>query len=157
MVRTIIYVDGFNFYYGAIKNTAYKWLDIKSVFQKLLSSNHHISGIKFFTAPVSGLYNPLKPVKQMNYLNALKYHIPELNIVWGHFLTHTISMRSADPSVTKKYVKVYKTEEKGSDVNLAVHLLNDGWLNSYDCAIVVSNDSDLSEAMRLVKNIIRIK
>lgn len=48
-------------------------------------------------------------------------------------------------------VEVWKTEEKGSDVNLAIHLLNDAWLDSYDCAIVVSNDSDLAESMYLVK------
>lgn len=48
-------------------------------------------------------------------------------------------------------VDIIKTEEKGSDVNLAVRLLNDGWLDAYDCAVVVSNDSDLAEAMRLVK------
>lgn len=48
-------------------------------------------------------------------------------------------------------VNIIKTEEKGSDVNLAVHPLNDGWLDAYDCAVVVSNDSDLAEAMRLVK------
>lgn len=48
-------------------------------------------------------------------------------------------------------MEVIRTEEKGSDVNLAVHLLNDGWLNVYDCAVVVSNDSDLAEAMRLVR------
>lgn len=41
-------------------------------------------------------------------------------------------------------VDIIKTEEKGSDVNLAVHLLNDGWLDAYDCAVVVSNDSDLA-------------
>ncbi len=46
---------------------------------------------------------------------------------------------------------VIKTEQKGSDVNLAVHLLNDAWLDKYDCAVVVTNDSDLAEAMRLVK------
>ena len=44
-----------------------------------------------------------------------------------------------------------KIEEKGSDVNIAVHLLNDAWLNNYDCAIIVSNDSDLAESMKLVK------
>ena len=44
-----------------------------------------------------------------------------------------------------------RTEEKGSDVNLAVHLLNDGWLDAYDCGVVVSNDSDIAEAMRLVR------
>lgn len=33
----------------------------------------------------------------------------------------------------------------------AVHLLNDAWLDRYDCAVVVSNDSDLAEAMRLIR------
>ena len=41
-------------------------------------------------------------------------------------------------------VNIIKTEGKGSDVNLAVHLLNDGWLDAYDCAVVISNDSDLA-------------
>ena len=27
--RTIVYVDGFNFYYGVLKNTRYKWLDLE--------------------------------------------------------------------------------------------------------------------------------
>lgn len=45
-----------------------------------------------------------------------------------------------------------KTEEKGSDVNLAVHVLNDAWLDKYDCAVVVSNDSDLAESLRLIKH-----
>jgi len=48
-------------------------------------------------------------------------------------------------------VRILKTEEKGSDVNLAVHLLNDAWRDVYDCAVVVSNDSDLAESMRLVR------
>jgi uncharacterized LabA/DUF88 family protein len=50
-----------------------------------------------------------------------------------------------------KFVNVIKTEEKGSDVNIAVHLLNDAWLDHYDCAVIVSNDSDLTESLRLVK------
>jgi len=55
------------------------------------------------------------------------------------------------PNGNERFVEIIKTEEKCSDVNIAVHLLNDAWLNNYDCAIVVSNDSDLAEAMRLVK------
>ena len=38
-------------------------------------------------------------------------------------------------------------------MNLAVHLLNDGWLDAYDCGVVVSNDSDIAEAMRLVREL----
>ena len=59
-------------------------------------------------------------------------------------------MPLADRPDDRRMAEVLKTEEKGSDVNLAVHLLNDCWLGRYECAIVVSNDSDLAEAMHLV-------
>lgn len=45
-----------------------------------------------------------------------------------------------------------KTEEKGSDVNLAVHMVNDAWSQDYECLAIISNDSDLAEAMRIVKH-----
>ena len=70
---------------------------------------------------------------------------------FGFFLSNTVRAPLARPSGTQRTVEVIKTEEKGSDVNLAVHLLNDGWLDAYDCAVVVSNDSDIAEAMRLVR------
>lgn len=43
-----------------------------------------------------------------------------------------------------------KTEEKGSDVNLATHLLIDGFDDAYELAVVVSNDSDLLEPIKVV-------
>lgn len=150
-MRTIIYIDGFNFYYRAVKNTPYKWLDFKSLFQKLLSSNNQIIQIKYFTALVSGKYYPQKPLKQQIFLRALKAYIPEIEIFLGHFLTHEVFAPLAESTENKKTIKIIKTEEKGSDVNIAVHLLNDAWLNNYDCAVIVSNDSDLAEAMKLVK------
>ncbi len=60
-------------------------------------------------------------------------------------------MPLAAPGARRRMVNVIKTEEKASDVNLAVHLLNDAWLGDYDCALVVTNDSDIAEALRLVK------
>ncbi|MCC7429602.1 NYN domain-containing protein [bacterium] len=150
-MRTFIYVDGFNFYYRAIKNTPYKWLDFMSLFKKLLNENNEITKIKYFTARVSGKQNSKKPIKQGTYLRALESFIPEIKIYYGHFLTHEINATLVTPINNQKTVKIIKTEEKGSDVNIAVHLLNDAWLNKYDCAVIVSNDSDLAEAMRLVK------
>lgn len=84
-------------------------------------------------------------------MRALKAYIPEIKIFYGHFLTHEVFAPLAEPTDEVKTVKIIKTEEKGSDVNIAVHLLNDAWLNNYDCAVIVSNDSDLAEAVRLVK------
>ncbi len=60
-------------------------------------------------------------------------------------------MPKAPFSNPPKFTRIFKTEEKGSDVNLAVHLLNDAWLNKYECAVIISNDSDLAEPLRLIK------
>ena len=150
-MRTYLYIDGFNFYYRAVKGTAYKWINFKSLFQKLLLPENQIVKIKYFTALVSGKYNPQKPIKQKTFIRALELTIPEIEVFYGHFLTHEVFAPLAKPEVDKKSIKIIKTEEKGSDVNIAVQLLNDAWLNSFDCAVVVSNDSDLAEAMKLVK------
>lgn len=92
---------------------------------------------------------PSQPIRQASYLRALENIIPELEIYYGHFLTHPVYLPSVTPPPPKS--QVYKTEEKGSDVNLAVHLLNDAWKNLYQCAVLISNDSDLSESLKLVK------
>ena len=52
---------------------------------------------------------------------------------------------------------VLKTEEKGSDVNLGTHLIMDAYENKFDVAIVVSNDSDLAEPIKIVNNMPGLK
>ena len=156
-MRTYIYIDGFNFYYGAVKGTPYKWLDIKKLFELLLNPKNKIISIKYFTARVSGKIDPDQPIRQKTFIRALQKHIPEISVHYGEFLSHNVFMPLAyqiDKNLFGKAIKfasVIKTEEKGSDVNLALHLLNDAWLNLYDCAVVVSNDSDLAESLKLVK------
>jgi uncharacterized LabA/DUF88 family protein len=151
MQKTFVYIDGFNLYYRGIKNTPYKWLDLKLLCQKVLDPTHKIESIKYFTALVSGRGDPQKPIRQQTYIRALKKYIPEISIYYGHFLSNCVLAPLANPVSNQKYVKIIKTEEKGSDVNLATHLLNDAWLNRYDCAVIISNDSDLIEAINLVK------
>jgi len=157
-MRTYIYIDGFNFYYGAVKNTQFKWLDFKKLLQYLLDPKHQIISIKYFTALVSGKIDPGQPIRQKTYIRALKTFIPEISVYMGHFTTHNVTKPIAYPIDKRlfgkkiKFVKVIKSEEKGSDVNLAVHLLNDAWQDLYDCAVVISNDSDLSEAFKLVEH-----
>ena len=79
-------------------------------------------------------------------------YIPEVEIYYGHFLEHTVNMPLANPNGKNRFVDVIKREEKGSDVNLAVHFLNDAWLNRYDCGVIISNDSDLAESVKLVRS-----
>jgi uncharacterized LabA/DUF88 family protein len=151
LIPSVVYVDGFNLYYGAIKGTPYKWLNVSRMVQLLLPKNQVLK-IKYFTALVhSRPKDPDQPLRQQIFLRALRT-IPDLEIILGHFLSHEVSMPLANcPPGKQKYIKVIKTEEKGSDVNIATHMLHDGYQGAYAVAIVISNDSDLVEAIKIVR------
>ena len=55
------------------------------------------------------------------------------------------------------YARVIRTEEKGSDVNIATHLLNDAYQNDYEVAVIISNDSDLVEPVKIVRGQLGLK
>lgn len=149
-MKTIVYVDGFNLYYGCLKNTPYKWLDLQKLFENLLDDKNEIIEIKYFTARVKSTpKNVSAPQRQQAYIRALEKTIPKLKIQYGHFLSHKVRMANANPPPNT--LEVIKTEEKGSDVNLAIQVLNDAWLNQYECAVIVSNDSDMAEALRMIR------
>jgi uncharacterized LabA/DUF88 family protein len=146
-MKTNIYIDGFNLYYGCIKDTSYHWLDVSKMCSLLLP-NDRIHRIKYFTALVSARPNdPEQPVRQQLFLRALQT-IPNLEIILGTFLSHEVKMPLSP--IGSGYAKVIKTEEKGSDVNIATHLLMDGFRNDYELAVVVSNDSDLLLPIQVV-------
>jgi uncharacterized LabA/DUF88 family protein len=151
-MKTYVYVDGFNLYYGAVKHTPYKWLNILSLSQLLLPRNDIIK-IKYFTALVTARPgDPYKPNRQQIYLRALRT-LPNLEIIYGRFLEHEITMPLARSLAGKvRYEQVMKTEEKGSDVNIASHLINDGYKGLYKVAILITNDSDLVEPIKIVQN-----
>jgi uncharacterized LabA/DUF88 family protein len=145
MRRTIVYIDGFNLYYALKKHDA-KWLDIEALCNRLLTDND-IVAIKYFTAKVNNRVGDLNVhIRQNVYLEALKTN-PKIEIIFGHFLTNNVWMvRTSDegkPLEKIQKIQVIKTEEKGSDVNIATHLLIDGFQDKYDIAAVITNDSDL--------------
>ncbi len=152
-LRTIVYVDGFNLYYGCLKDSAERWLDIGALCERMLSGDSDIVGIKYFTARVKVRPgNPHAGQRQQTYFRALAT-VPNLTIHYGRFLERAATRRCVknDRHGRARFVEVWETEEKGSDVNLASHLLIDGWRARYDLAVVISNDSDLKEPVRLVR------
>lgn len=152
-LRTRVYIDGFNLYYGCLKGTAHRWLNVEALCTALLPQNQ-IDRIRYFTARVSARPNdPDQPTRQQTYFRAL-LTLPTIELHLGHFLTHEINMPDAAAWQAGRYkaVRVVKTEEKGSDVNLATHLLMDAFDDAFDMAVIVSNDSDLKEPISLVRN-----
>jgi hypothetical protein len=51
-VSTNVYVDGFNLYYGCLRERPGKWLDLERLFAQLLP-DHDVKRIRYFTGRVS--------------------------------------------------------------------------------------------------------
>ncbi len=151
-MRTRIYVDAFNLYYGALRGTDNKWLDLDALCRNLLKPANRIEHIHYCTARVAARDGDHgQPQRQELYFRALRT-IPRLTITLGHFLSSDVRMPTVSPSgAIGGTVLVRKTEEKGSDVNLATLLLKEGFQNLYDVAVVISNDSDLLLPIEVVK------
>ena len=148
MAQAIVYVDGFNLYYGAVRNTPYKWLDIDAVCRMLLRDE--ISQIRYFTARISGRpHDPQAPQRQETYLRALRT-IPHLTPYFGQFREWPERQRLVTPISGQTHAEVLVTKEKGSDVNLATHLMYDGLTNPELVSVVISNDSDLVAPISLL-------
>ena len=151
-MRTNVYVDGFNLYYRAIRDTPYHWLDLWKL-TRILLPTHDIHRIRYFTARVTNRPgDPTQAQRQQMYLRALAT-IPNLTIHFGHFLEKTKRrpLSAQQPLTGPRTVEILDSEEKGSDVNLATHLLLDGFDNEYEMAVVISNDSDLKLPIEMAK------
>jgi len=151
--KMIVYIDSWNFYYGSLNNRGlgFKWLNIESWLQKLFPNND-IQKIKFFTAKSSGKYDPTKPVRQEMFFRALRT-LPNLEIIEGAFLFK----RKSILTIHGTRVEADIPEEKGTDVNLAVHLVNDAHNKKFETAVIVSNDSDFAEAVKIVTQELQIE
>ena len=80
-LNTMVYIDGFNLYYS-LKNTPYKWLDLKKLAKNILVPDlHKILKIKYFTA-LSVKRNSAQ--RQDVYLRALKT-LQNIEIILGKF------------------------------------------------------------------------
>ena len=78
-MATIVYVDAFNLYYGALKGSPYKWLDLDALCRRLLPRDQ-IVRIRYFTAHVSARPgDPQQPQRQLTYIRALET-IPHLSV-----------------------------------------------------------------------------
>lgn len=160
-MRTIVYIDGFNLYYRMQKDRpSLKWVNPLRMASAVLDPVHQITQVNYYIARVSArAHDPLAPARQATYLNALAT-VPEIKVHEGSFMTSEPWMALAAPLQTKPNnyvwtlpapatVKVMKSEEKGSDVNLGVHLVRDAFTNAFDVAVVITNDSDLVEPIRI--------
>ena len=146
-LRTTLYVDGFNLYYGAAKHTQLKWVNVIALAEAVLPGLQ-ITQARYFTALVKpSPTDPQQLQRQQTYIRALET-LPNLTVHYGHFQRHKAWAHNCTPPPTK--VQYWKTEEKGSDVNIATYMLVDAFRDNCDQLVVITNDSDLAEPIRII-------
>jgi len=131
--RVIVYIDGFNLYFGMTASFPdIKWLDVELLAKNLLKPDQELMGVVYFTSMVSN--NPPKEQRQRAYISALE--TSRVKIIFGHY-------KSKNKSCSRCGHTWNGNEEKMTDVNIAVEMLKDAMEDKFDMAMLISGDSDL--------------
>jgi len=148
--RVISYIDGFNFYYG-LKNAGSKWkkfywIDITKFCKSFLKEDEELECVKYFTA------RPLNNVGKRERQNILmkvnkKLHGDQFKIYYGKYTQKTITCLAT----CKEEFELF--EEKQTDVNIAITIIEDYITNKCDKTIMISTDSDLLPPLRSIKKL----
>ena len=162
-LRTAVYIDGYNLYYGRLRHTNYKWLDVVLLFDSILKiqdPNSSLEAVKYFTAPALAKFashGNASTTAQQQYHRALLAKYPDkFSIKLG---THTFDKSGTSlptfipgsPYDRSIRSHVWKLEEKKTDVNLAMAMYRDVAKDLYDQVIICSNDSDAEPVLEALK------
>jgi len=148
MERVVVYVDGFNMYFGMMDAGFEKlrWLDLDALVKDLLLPNQQLAQVKYFTSRVSN--NPDKQKRQTTYIEALESK--GVKIYYGNY--------QRDSEECKRCGNIWPTyNEKMTDVNIATQILIDAYEDKYDMAMLISGDSDLVPPMKAVHELFNKK
>ena len=148
MEKVIFFIDGFNFYHGLKKNIRidsdwkkFYWIDFVKLFQQFVGANQSLEKVYYFTAP--------PPDADKFYRQRLLFHANSLinenkfEVIDGKFFRKTVKCKLCHQSYTTY-------EEKHTDVNIAIKMIDDCLQGNVDTIALVSADGDLLTPLRLI-------
>jgi uncharacterized LabA/DUF88 family protein len=141
--RIIIYVDGFNFYWG-LKSKGWRkfyWLDIVGFFSSLLRPHQELVELKYFTAPS---IDPEQGKRQNALFSANKLN-PKFKLHFGKYIAKKITCRGTCKE------SFQSLEEKETDVRIATQMISDVISGKCDISILVSADSDMVPPIEFIR------
>jgi len=180
--RAIVYIDGFNLYFGlkssltpktestaiasiqkispTVPKNKYRltkhsyWLDLQKLAERIVQ-NRHLVGVKYFTARIKG--DPQKQDRQNAFLDAIHWHCDKVQTFEGRYLLREMICRKCHQVSNDMACPRCKTlnrmpEEKKSDVNIATQMLKDAYENLFDTAYLISADSDLVPPVEVIRS-----
>ena len=168
-LRTRVYIDGYNLYYGCLKHSTDKWLDVRTLIERILPSiffeqdgepvrfAFQTPAVKYFTAPILTAFarSDDSVSCQHHYHTALCAHLDgALEIIKGYHDAKPARAHIWEEGKAArecKMIEIWKLEEKQSDVAFALNAFSDAIRNEVDQVIAVTNDSDFAPAMKMIR------
>lgn len=168
-LRTRVYIDGCNLYYGCLKNSPDKWLDVRALAECVLSNipfeqngepvrfGFQTPAVKYFTAPILAAFaksDDSVSCQSLYHTALCAYLDGEIEIIKGYHDAKPARARAWEEGKAArecKMIDIWKLEEKQSDVAFALNAFSDAVRNEVDQVIAVTNDSDFAPAMRMIR------
>lgn len=166
-MKTACFVDGYNFYYGLLNNTSYKWLDLRKLIKHILyiqDQSFSLEKITYFTSPIKpdlARRGIASDVAQKTYIRALKN--ADIEVVMGR---HKLEKARAPVFIENQKADrnnscdIWLLEEKETDVNVALYMYRTALIESQKSSddpskieqiLLVSGDTDMTPALRMVR------
>ena len=144
-VRVSAFVDGFNLYHALDDAGSHhlKWVNLRQLCQAFAPTpDHDLGPVYYFSA-----FATWRPDAYRRH-RAFALALAEVGVttVMGKF-------KEKDRTCWSCKSRWKDHEEKETDVNIALCLLRDGFQDGFDRALIVSGDSDLAPAVRMVRQL----
>ena len=139
--RVIVYIDGFNFYYGLKSNKRwrkYYWLDIVKLFESFMRPNQILIAVKYFSAKP----DDLEQSRRQNAFFQANRETPKFCLILGKYINKQIKCYRCGNII-------YTHEEKETDVRIATQIVADAYQKKCEVTIIVSADSDMIPAIEI--------
>lgn len=142
-MRVTAFIDGFNLYHALEDQRLphLKWVDLRRLCAVFAPGPDHVLGsVYYFSAFAT--WRPEAFARHRTFVAALE--ALGVTPVMGAFKEKDRACRTCG-SAWKHH------EEKETDVNIALYLLRDAYQDAFDRALIISGDSDLAPAVRMVR------
>jgi hypothetical protein len=153
----IVYIDGLNLEsYARATFTMINRVDVYAL-AKTLNPKHAVVAVKYFTAITRNLDgNPESSIGQRIYLDRIVASNPGVSVSLGKIRIDTriypLAPRQKDSKGHYLKTKVYKFEEKETDVRIATMMVADASENLADRYLLISSDSDFKPLIETLVN-----
>lgn len=156
-MRTIAYVDGYNLYFGCLKYSPYKWLDIVALVERILhvqNPEFELVRVKYFSAPIRAKlasHGDLAMQSQQKYHRAIEAR-GRVEIIEGWYsLEEANALEYRQPPDKNKRIPIWRLEEKETDVNIALQMYRDALNGHAEQLVLVTNDSDMVPVLKMLR------